>query len=233
MIARDDLAGIRVGLVLTCDYLEVSFVVERLWQFLTALVGAGIGAALVDWMKRRDIWRKDHQIEVFREQMSKLYGPLYYYTSQNEILFGLDRRIHEAYDAEYIKKEYSDDPLTRTRLGTAAEKTLDLANAYIEQVESNNDRIASLLSNAFGYVDPEDVETLAAFAENYIRNQNEWRKGQKLATPPEIYEHLGNISFMKPGFIAFAKERFEAKANEIRALSGVKPRRLSRKRNPC
>lgn len=195
-------------------------------QFATSFVGAGAGTAIVssviDWIKASRVQNKEHRIRFLREQVANLYGPVYHWVRQNEVLFGIEGQMAEAYKVEYIEKEYSDEPLTQKNLRNATEKTISIRNSYVETVERNNDRVATVIEQGFPYVDPEDVIRLAEFFADYWRRKLEWDDAGKLQTPVEIYSHLGEVSFMKPSFMKFARERFEAKAREIRSLSGAK-----------
>jgi len=69
--------------------------------FLTVLVGSGIGAAIVTALF--ELWGASRQrkIDRLQQQLAGLYGPLYYFTSQNQALFDLYRKCHAAYGKEF------------------------------------------------------------------------------------------------------------------------------------
>ena len=139
--------------------------------------------------------------------------------AQSEKLFELNARFHDAYTVEFIDKRYSDNPLTQERLKSWRNDTIGLANDYVKLVEANNEKISNLLDNKFSYIDPDDVEMFLLFFEHRARFMTEHDSDGKLKTPDLIYEHLGNISYLRPEFIERVKLKFSHKKVELDKLS--------------
>lgn len=141
-----------------------------------------------------------------------------FFASQNKSYFELNNKFHAAYQTEYVGQNWSDDDLTQERLGEATSKTLDIANAYIRIVTQNNERILDVLRNNYSYIDPDDVEVFRQLVVDYTRLKTEVDESGRLNTPLEIYEHIGDISFMRPEFIGRVEEKFNSKKKELESL---------------
>jgi hypothetical protein len=117
-----------------------------------------------------------------------------------------------------VGQKWSKDDLTQERLTEATSKTLDIANTYIRIVTQNNERILDVLRNNYSYIDPDDVEVFRQLVIDYTRLKTEVDESGRLNTPLEIYEHIGEISFMRPEFITRVKEKFNSKKKELESL---------------
>jgi hypothetical protein len=76
-----------------------------------------------------------------------------------------------------------------------------------------------LIDTKYSFIDPDDIEHFQLFFEHYVRHQTEFPDNGKLRTPFMVYEHLGDISFLRPEFISRIKEKFKAKKTELDNLS--------------
>lgn len=184
-----------------------------------SFLGGGVTSALIVQLFSLRVAQRTRKLELLEEQIRELYGPLFYLVSQSEKLLDLSRRFHKAYEVEFINKEYSNEPLTRERVNSWAEETIGLSNQYVKQVEANNERISELLDCKFSYIDPDDVEEFLLFYEHHVRLNTERDAGGILRTPFLIYSHIGDISYLKPGFIKRVKVKFSDKKAELGRLS--------------
>lgn len=75
-----------------------------------------------------------------------------------------------------------------------------------------------MLRNNYSYIDIDDVEIFRQLVVGYTRLKIELDESGRLNTPLKIYEHLGNISFMRPEFIKRVKEKFDSKKRELELL---------------
>lgn len=183
---------------------------------IVSFVGGGTVSAIINWIRSNIAETKERSTKYVEQQLEKLYGPLYYLTSQSSKLFEIERNLDVAYKVEYIDQKYSDDPDTRQRLREETDSVLYLKNQYIEQVVNNNRKIIDLLDNNFALIDADDVEIfIDEFYEHYIRYQTE----EIRKTPYMVYEHLGAISFLRPEFINRIKEKFESKKSQFEGIA--------------
>ncbi len=184
-------------------------------SLIVSFLGGGILGALINWVRAERAEKKEHKIRFLDDQIRRLYGPLYYFISQSEKLFELNKRFHDAYDKEYVKKKYSTKEHTMEVLQKETKETLDIANKYIATVESNNSRIKEILDNNYSLIDPDDIELFLLFYEHHIRLVTEKDNEGRIKTPFMIYEHLGPISFLRPEVIERVKEKFLDKKKEL------------------
>ena len=192
-------------------------------QVLSALVGggffAGLTVAVINVINYNRSERRQRRADFLLNQLHQLYGPIYFFTSQNESIFALDDKFVKAYRKHYEELDCGDDEPTEKV------QTAGIANNYIRKIEENNKNIVEVLESNFSLIDPEDVEVFGRFIVNHTRRKTEWDE-EHLKTPPRIYREVGDVSVMREEFIDRIREKFLAKRRELDALSRVR-RRLS------
>ena len=193
-----------------------------IFTFLTIFLGGGVSAAIINWLRAERSEKREREINFLDKQIRELYGPLYYFISQAEKLFELNKKFHDAYKKEYIDTEYSRDEDTRKILDEETSQTLGIANKYISYVQSNNNKIKEVLDKSYSFIDPEDIEIFLMFFEHHVRLNTELDEDGKLNTPLRIYKHIGDISFLRLEVIKRIKEKFFSKKEELRELIATK-----------
>lgn len=183
---------------------------------VVSFLGGGVASAVITALVHRRRDEAERRLAYLRRQVEELYGPLSFLTNQNGLLFSLYARLHEAYGDEYLKKDWSDDPSTQRTLKAETTVTLETANKYIHIVERNNESILALLTQKSFLLDASDTEIVNEFLIDMFRLKTECRDGGSLALPHRVYDHLGDISFMRPKFIDAIKERYERKVKDLR-----------------
>ncbi len=162
--------------------------------------------------------KKERNIKFLDDQVRKLYGPLYYFISQSERLFEINKKFHDAYNKEYVEKKYNTAEFTRKTLREETTETINLANEYIKIVEKNNFQIEELLRKNPSFIDPDDIDLFLKFYEDHIRLVTEKDDEGKMRTPFMIYERIGDISLLRPVIIERVKKKFLKKKNELDSL---------------
>jgi hypothetical protein len=187
--------------------------------FLASFLGGGVMSVVITQLFSVRGARTERKAKLLEDQLRELYAPLFYLVAQSEKLFELNKRFHDAFKVEFIDKQYSDQPLTRERVNTWTNDTLQMANQYVNQVESNNQKINDLLNDKFSYIDSDDIETFLLFFEHHIRLATERDETGKIKTPNQIYSHIGDISYLRPEFIERVKSKFFGKKKELSKLT--------------
>lgn len=185
-------------------------------RLVVSFLGGGLVAGVLDWLRANSAEKTARKVDHLSAQIKNLYGPLYFFTSQNEKLFALYSQFHGAYQSEYVHPQWSTDEQTQARLRGETSQTLNLANGYIEIVKANNDKVIEVLRENYAYLDPEDVELFQKFVIDYTRLKKELDVSGRVLTPLGIYNSVGEISFMRPEFMNRVKEKFNEKENTIR-----------------
>ncbi len=191
---------------------------EEIIRLIFSFLGGGLVAGLLDWLRNYFSEKKVQKISNLQAKIQNLYGPLQFFASQNESYFELNNKFHDAYQAEYVGKNWSQNEVTQKNLDQETSKTLDIANAYIGLVTQNNEKILEVLRNNYSYIDADDVEIFRQLVVDYTRLKTEVDESGRLNTPLRIYEHIGSISFMRPEFIKRVKEKFDSKKKELEFL---------------
>lgn len=181
-------------------------------------LGGGVVVAIFEWIRINKAEKISRRLSESNNQIQHLYGPLYFFTSQNEKCFKLNDAILKAYRKEYIEVEFSRDSSTQENLRQERTLTLDIANAYVGLVTQNNEKIIEIIRDNYSYIDPEDADIFQQFVIDYTRLKTERDESGTLKIPLEIYEHVGEICFMRPDFIQRVKTKFTAKKKEIESL---------------
>jgi hypothetical protein len=180
---------------------------EELGTIITFLGGGILGAAIHYVSLFRSEKEKRHSTYV-HEQLNRLYGPLYFLSSQNEKLFDLNKCIMEGYDQHFIQKEWSNNPHTQESLRKESKSVINLANEYIDIVKENNLKIIEVLRNNYDLIATEDISVIQEFVIDCIRMNKEFEEERLKEIPYEVYMYVGNISYSKPEFLALIKTRF-------------------------
>lgn len=188
-------------------------------NLIFSFLGGGVVVAIFDWIRINKAEKLSRRLDMLNNQIRNLYGPLYFFTSQNAQCFALNDSILKAYDKEYVEQEWSKDQYTRENLKKETALTLDIANAYVRLVTINNERIIEILRDNYSLIDPEDEDIFQQFVIDYNRLKTESDESGRLRMPLEIYMQVGNISFMRPAFIERVKNKFNAKKQEIENMS--------------
>ncbi len=192
---------------------------ENLWpSMLVGLLGGGVIATAITMWSNWHIDRRARRIEHLRHQLQDLYGPLQFFASSNARLFELSKRFQDAYNKEYIQKEWSDAQETRERVRADAELTLEIANEYVELAIKNNEAVVGVLERGFALLEPDDTEVCSSFLVDFARLRVESDDEGTLRTPFEIYLQLGWFSFMPEEFIAAIDRTFKKKQSKLAEL---------------
>jgi len=191
---------------------------EEFSKFVIAFMGGGIISGFISWARITRSEKTSRKAEYLQNQIDNLYGPLYYFTSQNEQLFELNKNIMEAYNIEYVDQKWSNDPTTTKSIKSESHLTINIANSYVQVVIENNERITNILQNNSKFIDPEDNKEFQSFAIDNLRLKVEKDENGTLITPFMIYEKVGEISFMRGKFKDLVRAKFNSKVNEIKEM---------------
>ncbi len=193
---------------------------EEIIKSTLAYFGSGILGALlvagIQWARvSRSEKEKRHSEYVFN-QISKLYGPLFFLTSQNQELFKLSNKILSAHREHFNGKNWSRDTNTQKTIKDESLSTIELSNEYISHVVKNNEEIIKILQENFSYIDADDIEIIRQFIVDTIRMNKEVREERLKKIPYEVYKSVGNISYSRPEFLTRIEEKFFKKQSIIK-----------------
>lgn len=189
---------------------------EQFIQYLMSFLGGGFAVAVGNWVNSSVGARRQREIDHLKEQLQSLYGPLSFFTQQNEKLFALCGAFNDAYTTEIAQKTWSQDEKTQTSVRADADTTIQLSNQYVGRVVENNGRVMEILEKGWHLVDTEDIEELAQFQVDFTRFKTEVEG--TLKTPFRIYKAVGDISYMRPSMMELIKKKVRAKEDRLREL---------------
>jgi hypothetical protein len=189
----------------------------ELSNILVSLLGGGFAGTILTLIINYFSEKTQRKIMYIQEQLNNFYGPLHFIVLKNEKLFELNKRIMNAYDKEYVGKQWSQSESTQNGLDKETKDTIAMANEYIKQVKENNNKIIDIIDKNYSYADFKDNEILILFYEDYIRINKEI-ENELLILPRKIYFIVGEISFMRPEIISSIKKIYKRKKNELNKL---------------
>jgi hypothetical protein len=192
---------------------------DEIFRYIFSFLGGGFVVGILDWFKSHYSEKKARKVSALQAQIQNLYAPLQFFSSQNEIYFDRNKKIIEAYRAEYEGKNWSHNERTQSSLEKETTHVFDRANAYIEEITGNNENIIKILRDNYAYIDPEDIEVFTEFMTDYARWKIEVKEACQAKIPFRIQEHLGELYFMRPEFINRVKQKFNAKKKALDSLT--------------
>jgi hypothetical protein len=187
-------------------------------QLIISFLGGGILVALINWVRTSRSERAARKHEFIKEQMTRVYGPLFFFVGITEAMFGLSDKFHKAYTEHFVDHKWSSEPYTQANLKKDSTATLEIANHYVGIVRDNNSKILDILRDNYAYIDPEDTEVFQQFIVDHLRMEREFKVEQPLETPLEIYLKVGDISYSRKDFIELVKKRFAEKNKIIKSI---------------
>lgn len=189
---------------------------DEVVKVIISFLGGGVIAGLISWARIARSERGNRKAEYIKSQVNNLYGPLYFFTSQNVQLQELNRNLMTAYDTEYVDKNWSLDPNTRQTLKEETSAIMNIANTYVKNIADNNERIAELLQKNPEYIDPEDNDVFHMVAIDNLRFIVETEESGELITPFMVYKSVGEISFLREDFKDIVISKFLIKNKELK-----------------
>lgn len=187
-------------------------------KLLITFLGGGIIVAFINWARTTRSERTSRKHIFLKDQITKVYGPLFFFTGLTDALFELNGRFHKAYNEHFVNQEWSDDDLTQESLRKEADATLQLANYYVGMVRDNNAKIVDILRENYAFIDLEDTEVFQRFIIDYLRMEKEFQAEAPLGTPMEVYLEVGEISYSRPEFLELVKRKYSEKNEALKSI---------------
>ncbi len=178
--------------------------------FLTVLFGSGIGTVIVTVF----LFCRRNEIDHLQQQLAKVYGPLYYFTSQNRELFELHEKYMDAHRKEPSICEYAKEAKEKVREQKKA--LIDAANSYVDEVVKNNLKVMDVLRKGWHLIDPDDVEVFAKFQVDYIRFLKFEDEAEIVQMTAQ--ESIGDISYMRVEMVKRIKNQWSEKKGRVEKL---------------
>ena len=188
------------------------------FQLIISFLGGGILVALINWARALRSERTTRKHEFLKKQVTKVYGPIYFFSGLTEALFALNDKFHKAYDEHFVETKWSKDPQTRESLRKEIDATLRTVNHYVRIVRENNNKIMQILRNNYAYIDAEDTDIFQNFIIDHLRMDQEFKIDQPLEIPHEIYFRVGEISYYRKEFLELSKKKFVEKTKALKEV---------------
>jgi hypothetical protein len=195
--------------------------IEEIIRYMPSFIGGGVVAVVGNWVHSSWSARRAREVEGLREQLRLLYGPLFFFTIQNEQLFKLTGNVQDARREFFEGKKWSNEEKAQEALRKQHLATIELGNTYVKRVVKNNERVMDILENNWHLVEPGDIEVLSRFQVDYTRYLVEAKDRGITDVPFSVAMKLGPISFMHPDVIVRVRATFERQRARLVKLTGV------------
>jgi hypothetical protein len=195
---------------------------EEIIRYALSFLGGGIISAVGNWVYLSWSARRAREVDLLREQNRLLYGPLFFFTSQNEALFKLAGHVNEVRREYFEGGNWSDEAQAQEVLGKQHIATIGLGNTYVKRVVRNNDKVMEILEKNWYLIEPADIEILSRFQVDYTRYLVEAKEQGTKGIPFQVIMKLGEIPFMHPDVMTCVREAFSRQRHRILKLTGVK-----------
>jgi hypothetical protein len=143
--------------------------------FLTALL-----VAVVTWAMQLRKDRVSRHADRLLQQLEKLYGPLYFYTTENGDLAKTSYGMNEAHKALYEGDVQLAPPIVEKE----SERTLTIRDKFGDKLIKNNARIARVITKHWHLIIPAD----AARFQEFVREWNRYNLEHGL--PSRVRDHM-------------------------------------------
>lgn len=196
-------------------------------ELIVSFVSGGLVVAVIEWYRGYQLSRLERRLQLTRDSLSKLYGPIYFYTVQNQECFRICRELHKALHSDKINITDENGKyqllLTKEELDCA----INLTNEYVEIVKKNNDQIFEIAQNNWVFIEFDDIDLFRKMIVDYTRLKIEYEESGKLKTPLMIYTEIGDVCFMQPEYVERIEQRVREKQSFLENKAGVKRKRTS------
>ncbi len=182
---------------------------EVLKLVVSACIGGGVAGGIMNWYLQRRDRQEDRHIQAVRDRLEKLYGPIYFFTSQNEECFRLCDTFHKTLHSDKLHTVNNDGHRQCYLRTEEIDEAIEISNDYVAMVRTNNDQIMGLLRHNWACGEPQDIPIFRQMMVDYIRNTTEFPAGKKMRTPLLMYREIGEVAFMRPEFMDRIRERVE------------------------
>jgi hypothetical protein len=185
---------------------------EETIRLVFSFLGGGFVVGLMDWMRAARAERASRAAAYLSEQLRVLYGPLFYFCSENASICKVTGAIDIAYKKEYIDVQYAES--ARDSISKEAMQTIELNNRYVALMVENNNRMVEILNQNYGLIDPDDMEAFQEFRTHAMRYKIE----MEIRPTFRIGSHLDQINFYNSDFADGLKWKFLLKTQQLSRL---------------
>lgn len=190
-------------------------------ELIISFVGGGLVVVLIEWYRAYRTSTHERRLQIIRDQLEKLYGPIFFFTSQNQECFAVSKKLHAALNSEKTSVVNKAGNCQSLLTMDEVKQTVDLSNEYVRLVTRNNDQIIDILKQAWSLVDAEDIDLFRQMIVDYTRLKVEVGADGKMKTPFLVYPQVGDISFMRPEFMERIESRVREKQDALKVSAGM------------
>lgn len=185
-------------------------------QLIGAFLAGGLSGAIVTGVIDVLRQRTDRGFNLLNDKIKLLYGPLYYYLSQNKKLFEASDTLLKAGSKAYHNCGGGMDMVH------GVNKTILVAQVYFSQVKQNNKKIIKILEENFCLAESNDYDSFIEFTKDYFRLVFEKPNADGGGAPFEVAIELPPISILDPKFFEMVEASYMRLSKRLEDYCDVK-----------
>ena len=193
---------------------------EEIIRYLMSLFGGGLIVAVLGWVREARSTTRLREIARIQDQLNHLYSPLDCWTRQNVRCAQQAERVSKAYTAKFEGRHYSDEAIQAVT--PLADATIELQNAYSDEVKETNVRIAHAIEENWSLVDDADVEVFQEFLHHRRRMRVEVDGKKADGVPLDVKLNVGLIQHLDARIRKAGRGPVERKTPATEALTSPK-----------
>ena len=182
-------------------------------QYIASFLGGGFTIFVLQWVKEWHSERRRRRTVYLEGQLTKLYGPLHFFMSQNVQYVGRNRIVLEAYKEFFEDTKWSEE--SYESLEQPANDTIDLANTYVKKIRDNNEQMMRIMRSNWHLMDIDDIEVFSDFMLNFTRREIELESGRGKQIPFRIRVALQDIRLYDSTWVDHVKAKLTQKRQEL------------------
>lgn len=175
------------------------------------ILGSGLIVGIINVIYNHLNSRKTGRVEYLEEQINRLYGPLYFYCSTNQMMLSISNKISDnlSYEDENISSE-------------EIENTIRTINKYANEINENNKSLSQTLKSNLSYCDISDWYVFQTILVDSFRSDVEKENG-KISLPINVYKKVGDIFYTRSDINKHVESRYLEKKRKLAKLRNISP----------
>lgn len=185
---------------------------------ISAVVGvlsSGFVLFVLNWFKESRNFQWTQRLNLVKEQLAKLYGPIHLLLIKNQQSLSLAVKVHDA-----SKKLYGGRALANSELKDVTD-AIELQNAYTSTIAPCNSEICKIIQDNWSLIDDDDLDVFSEFFELHQRHQTEFPDGKPRKADVLLLFELGKLPIIDVGLVEHMQRKWKEKRQQLFSLSSI------------
>lgn len=137
------------------------------YEWVAPLIGGGVGAGLVTWLKDWLQVRENRRVDHLKDQLRCVYGPAAYFAEHSFLVNVRYGQLHELFQNQFCHQGGAYYADTSESGNEACSQMIDLFNTYGKHLRSNSEKLAAIVRDYYYLIESIDLP----FFQNLVMEQ--------------------------------------------------------------